>query len=58
MTASLFRDLENAGRIEADHIIGDLLARDSEAASATILRVSYVHMMAYEARMRRMAKRG
>ncbi len=35
-TASMLRDIEQGGRIEADHIVGDLLRRSS-AASATPL---------------------
>jgi 2-dehydropantoate 2-reductase len=58
MTASLFRDLEHGGRIEADHLIGDLLVRAPLGASTTILRLAYVHMKAYEARKRRLASDG
>jgi 2-dehydropantoate 2-reductase len=56
MTASLFRDLENGGRIEADQIIGDLLARASSPAAISILRVAFVHMKTYEARRQRLAE--
>jgi 2-dehydropantoate 2-reductase len=58
MTASLFRDLENGGRIEADQIVGDLLKRAPEAVSTTILHIAYVHMKAYEARRERMVQSG
>lgn len=51
MTASMFRDIENGSRIEADHIIGDLLARgDAAGLESPLLRVIYCHLKAYEAR--------
>ena len=54
MTASLFRDLEAGGRIEADQLIGNLLARSGpETPPAQALRIAFVHMKAYEARRRR-----
>jgi len=57
MTASLFRDLEAGGRIEADHLIGDLLARaDPAMDTPSILPIAYVHMKTYEARKRRETK--
>ncbi|WP_411908454.1 ketopantoate reductase family protein [Rhizobium sp. VS19-DR183] len=56
ITASLFRDLESGGRIEADHLIGDLLDRAVPTERpVVILRVAYTHMKAYEARRRREA---
>ena len=56
MTASLFRDLENGGPIEADQIIGDLMRRAPETASTSVLRIAFVHMKAYEARKQRLAE--
>ncbi len=54
LTASMFRDIEQGGRIEADHVIGDLLRRDAqEAGSSLLLRVVYAHLKAYEARRAR-----
>lgn len=51
MTASMFRDMENGSRIEADQIIGDLLARaDAAGLDSPLLRVIYCHLKAYEAR--------
>ncbi|WP_375462557.1 2-dehydropantoate 2-reductase [uncultured Methylobacterium sp.] len=35
LTASMMRDLEGGGRIEADHIVGDLIARGQAAAPDT-----------------------
>ena len=52
--ASMLRDLEAGGRIEADHIIGDLLHRGAEKSVETpLLRVAYAHLKAYEARRAR-----
>ncbi len=50
LAASMLRDLEGGGAIEADHVIGDLLdrARALEVA-APLLRVAYCHMKTYEA---------
>lgn len=51
MTASMFRDMENGSRIEADQIIGDLLVRaDAAGLDSPLLRVIYCHLKAYEAR--------
>lgn len=50
-TASMMRDLEAGGRIEADHVIGDLLTRGTELGVDTpLLRLVYVHLKAYESR--------
>jgi 2-dehydropantoate 2-reductase len=54
LTASMLRDIEGRRRIEADHIIGDLLRRsDKHANSGTLLRIAYAHLKAYEARRAR-----
>jgi 2-dehydropantoate 2-reductase len=47
----MFRDIEAGARVEADHIIGDLIAR-AEAAKlpAPKLRTIYTHLKAYEQR--------
>ena len=45
-TASMLRDIEANGPIEADHIIGDLLAR----GDSPLLRIVYTALKAYEAR--------
>lgn len=54
LTASMLRDLESNTRIEADHILGDLLRRrsavDADQTDTSLLRTAYVHMKAYEAR--------
>jgi 2-dehydropantoate 2-reductase len=53
-TASMLRDLEAGGRVEADHIVGDML-RHARAAGAdvSVLAAAYCHLQAYEARRRR-----
>ena len=51
MSASMLRDLEQGSAVEADHVIGDLLARGEAAGLALpVLRLAYVHLKAYEAR--------
>ncbi|WP_248322924.1 2-dehydropantoate 2-reductase [Caballeronia sp. Sq4a] len=55
MTASMLRDIENNAPIEADHIVGDLLARRKSAVdvSSSVLATAYAHLKAYEARRAR-----
>ncbi|GKX60950.1 2-dehydropantoate 2-reductase [Leminorella grimontii] len=52
LTASMYRDLQQGYRIEADQIVGDLLLRAKRAGFAddalVRLRTAYVHMKAYE----------
>lgn len=52
MTASMYRDILNRAPIEADQIIGDLIAR-ADAAKAPVpkLRMIYTHLKAYEKQM-------
>ncbi len=53
-TSSMLRDIEKGGAIEADHVIGDLLARGEAAGLDTpLLRLAYIHLKAYEARQQR-----
>lgn len=52
MTASMLRDIEQGARVEADHVLGDLLARAS-GPDPVVLRTAYVHVKAYEARRAR-----
>jgi 2-dehydropantoate 2-reductase len=49
MTASMYRDILNHAAIEADQIIGDLIAR-ADAAKSPVprLRMIYTHLKAYE----------
>lgn len=54
LSASMMRDLERGGAVEADHVIGDLLARGEAAGlELPMLRLAYAHLKAYEARCRR-----
>ena len=53
-TASMLRDIEGGGRVEADHIVGDMLGRARAAgADARLLAAAYCHLQAYEARRAR-----
>jgi 2-dehydropantoate 2-reductase len=55
-TASMLRDIEQGGRIEADHIVGDLLRRlpnTVHTVHAPLLATAYAHLRAYEARRTR-----
>ena len=49
LTASMFRDIKVGQPIEADHVIGDLIAR-ADAAKVPVprLRTAYTHLKAYE----------
>lgn len=49
MTASMFRDIKAGQPVEADHVIGDLIAR-ADAAKIPVpkLRTAYTHLKAYE----------
>ena len=50
-SASMLRDLEHGGRVEADHVLGDLLARgQAHGVDTPLLRLAYAHLKAYEAR--------
>jgi 2-dehydropantoate 2-reductase len=50
LTASMLRDLQHGHPIEADHVIGDMLARAGEAQGThSLLAVVYAHLKAYEA---------
>jgi 2-dehydropantoate 2-reductase len=52
--ASMLRDIERGAPIEADHIVGDLLRRGEKAGrDYPLLRISYAHLKAYEARRTR-----
>jgi 2-dehydropantoate 2-reductase len=58
LTASMLRDIERNGPIEADHIVGDLLQRGMRhgiSGNDSFLKVAYTHLKAYEARRARTA---
>ena len=59
----MLRDLENGARIEADHVVGDLIARAEGAKAAKaaqgdqistpVFSTAYTHLKAYESRRER-----
>lgn len=52
VSASMRRDLEGGGRIEADHIVGDMLRRARAAGiPAPLLRSAYCHLQCYQNRL-------
>ena len=54
MTASMLRDIERGAPIEADHIVGDLLARrGARESDYPLLQIAYTHLRTYEARRQR-----
>jgi len=54
IAASILRDIERGAPIEADHIIGDLLARGSaRPVDYPLLQIAYAHLRTYEARRQR-----
>ena len=49
LTASMFRDIKAGARIEADHVVGDMIARgDTAKVRVDKLRIAYTHLKAYE----------
>jgi 2-dehydropantoate 2-reductase len=51
LTSSMYRDLQRGARIEADQIIGDLVARARAAGKKTpILGAIYTHLFVYQHR--------
>ena len=49
MTASMFRDIKAGAPVEADHVIGDLIARgDAAKVPVSKLRTAYTHLKAYQ----------
>jgi 2-dehydropantoate 2-reductase len=52
--ASMLRDIERNGRIEAEHIVVDLLRRARKFEVPTpLLRIAYCHLQAYQARQQK-----
>ena len=50
-TASMLRDIEGGHRVEAEHVVGDMLQRARAAGvDPGPLRVAYAHLQAYQAR--------
>jgi 2-dehydropantoate 2-reductase len=49
LSASMFRDVQAGAPVEADHVIGDLLARgDAAKVPVPKLRIAYTHLKTYE----------
>jgi 2-dehydropantoate 2-reductase len=49
LTASMFRDIKAGQPVEADHVVGDLIARaDIAKISVPRLRTAFTHLRAYE----------
>ncbi len=49
MTASMFRDIKVGAPVEADHVVGDLIARgDAAKVPVPKLRIAYTHLKTYE----------
>ena len=55
ISASMLKDMERGGPVEADHVLGDLIAHDKHAdpSHVSLLRAAYAHLKAYEARRAR-----
>jgi len=52
MTSSMYRDLQDGNPIEADQIVGDLVARARQAAIPTpLLAAAYANLAIYQARL-------
>ena len=52
--ASMLHDLEKGNMVEADHVVGDMIARAKKAGIATPnLRIAYAHLQTYLARRAR-----
>lgn len=52
--ASMLHDLEKGSMVEADHVVGDMIARAKKAGIATPnLRLAYAHLQTYLARRAR-----
>jgi 2-dehydropantoate 2-reductase len=49
LTASMFRDIKAGAKVEADHIVGDLIGRgDAAKVPVPKLRIAYTHLKTYE----------
>ena len=49
LTSSMYRDMTRNAPVEADHVIGDLLARgDAHNVAAPLLKATYVRLKVYE----------
>ncbi len=47
--ASMLRDIEAGGRVEADHLVGDMIRRGrASGQTVTLLEAAFAHLQAYE----------
>lgn len=54
ISASMLKDIERGAPVEAEHVLGDLIAHDKHPPSGvSMLRVAYAHLKAYEAQRAR-----
>ena len=51
--ASMMRDIERGGQVEADHIIGDMITRGGGEGKLPLMQMAYLHLKAYETRRAR-----
>lgn len=55
--ASMLRDLEQGGKVEADHILGDLIARGAvKGLASPLLKAAYASLKIYELGLKRPRK--
>jgi 2-dehydropantoate 2-reductase len=53
LTASMYRDLQKGARVEADHILGDLLERGRRCGvAAPLVRAAYAQLSVYSASLK------
>jgi 2-dehydropantoate 2-reductase len=53
LTASMYRDLQKGARVEADHILGDLLARgEKHGVEAPLVRAAFARLSIYSAALK------
>ncbi len=57
--ASMLRDLEQGGKVEADHILGDLIARGAaHGIAAPLLRAAHASLKIHEATLKKPIRKG
>lgn len=53
LTASMYRDLQRGGPVEADHILGDIIARGlAHGVQTPLLKAAFVQLSIYQAQRR------
>ena len=52
LTSSMYRDLRKGARVEADHILGDLIERgDAHGVATPLLKAAFVNLRVYQERL-------